>query len=93
VGNVALNINLIAIAEGWPTLGLSPSFTRVRARQLMSRCFLRCRPLFILSALIVATLLRMSSRDDEVTLAGGAAQTAADQLARLFEQTDTAKIR
>src|ERR1700730_3367604 len=72
-GNVALNFNLIANAEAWPRLGLSPSFTCLRARQLVGRRFLRCRSAFMLSALLVATLatlLRMSSRDDEVTLAG-----------------------
>jgi hypothetical protein len=47
----------------------------------------------MLSALLVATLLRMSSRDDEVTLAGrDHAQAAADQLPNLFEESDTARI-
>ena len=97
VGNSAHNFNLIANAEAWPRLGLCPSFTRLRARQLVGRRFLRCRPLFMLSALLVATLatlLRMSSRADEGDIGGRGdhAKTAADQLANLFEQTDTARI-
>jgi hypothetical protein len=96
VGNVAHNFNLIANAEAWPRLGLSPSFTCLRARQLVGGRFLRCRPVLMLSALLVAplaTFLRMSFRGDEVTLVGGDhAQTAADQLANLFEQSDTARI-
>jgi hypothetical protein len=44
------------------------------AHDVVGRRFLRCRLLFTVSALLVAmlaTLLWMSSRDDEVTLTGG----------------------
>ena len=50
VGNVALNFNLIANAEAWPRLGLSPSFTRLRARQQVGRRFLRCRSVHAVGA-------------------------------------------